>query len=1343
MGDIEFKNLEFIMYPPGIIAHDVSFKQEIGEKKDVKIDLLLKKLGVYFSVFDFFGKKISLKRIVAMEGVVKVDGVFEDGKYLDINKNISNSFLELFTPTARKWIASDSNLELSYKNLKSFLDNNLPFTLREVRLSQIQIFTSSISPVIKEFGLINSRKNLLFTGDVENLDISNIHPLKQQDIDSIKLRLEANERRVNLSEFELRSGQDFLAAKGNYQGLLDKNMNGNWKILGEFNFELEELLYSLGRQELTQKREGVFTGNFKLSGNSNKFSGQGAIEGFSVNTDFVEIKSLSSNIRFNNNNISIEDLELRNNNERYYLSESFYVYSLKDKRLLPNPITLVVENGYTNTFLKSIKDSMDPLKAHLSGKVKITYDEESFLFSVQPEANIKNLKLVFDQSLEDVGLKKIKEVREVVPVLDFNELKMDKGEFRLNLSNLSVDIDGLVKYNDSIIEMKGKIEDKSVSFQSKQIDADLGDLGKFGGLSFLGRGILGLKIAGSTSDAVMSLEGIWKEAEFLNFRLGDVEVGIDIHLGKNKITIRKGEGLWGKSPYSIIGDVRLGKEVGLDLSVLHEDASYEDLKEIYKNYLTDLTFMPENMYGVLTGKFDILGPADLKKLEISGAITSANIVIYNEQLNKVFSNFSYKGGSLSFDKIQILKQDAELSGNVEVGLFEDFTKFDLILRNAELREFFFYDGLPIGVNGVLNGKSVGEMKGGVLTTDTGLQLQKSRIENKSVPDSQITIKSKGVVFDYYLDVMNKEAWSRGHVVFDEEESSNEKLSNINLKVNSQKINRLIGLFFPHNFSDRYTRGKLVGSLKSSFNINNWRTIDLDLALSDFNYKRKSVWAKKTNGRDHILIENGNIKKWNLFLDGQGFYASSTGSGTLRDKFEVKNELEVSHSLVEILSEKLSSSGGIISANLLFQDDQGGIKGNGSFSSKQIGLSMEGLPASFSNVDAEGTFNNEKIFIEKLTGNFGGGTLEASGDISIGKPFPHIKVYYQVKNSILNFFKKSKFLISGEGSLTGNAPPYKLNGNFLLGKSEVLDEVDDLGGEDESELENIYIPKLVKRQKIEFLEFNLVVDVMDEVKVKNSYGEMLFTGNLKVLGTPNRPNLGGQFSIVPGSGRFFFKSNDFILSRGNINFRESEQEINPEIEFLGKSKISEYTVEVGVIGRAKDFEIKLSSDPPLSNQDILSLLTIGVTGDVSRNINDRDRESLTGVGIGSILFDKFRFNENLANSLGIKFRVSSEFIEAEDSLLSGRSGDSGGAGTSKLRSSTKVQLQKRINEELDVSVSSTLGGSIGQKQEMNLNYKLNDNVSLQGVYEVKTDNSGDDATNESSIGADLKFKWSFK
>ena len=71
-----------------------------------------------------------------------------------------------------------------------------------------------------------------------------------------------------------------------------------------------------------------------------------------------------------------------------------------------------------------------------------------------------------------------------------------------------------------------------------------------------------------------------------------------------------------------------------------------------------------------------------------------------------------------------------------------------------------------------------------------------------------------------------------------------------------------------------------------------------------------------------------------------------------------------------------------------------------------------------------------------------------------------------------------------------------------------------------------------------------------------------------------------------------------------------------------------------------------------------------------------------------------------------------------------------------------ELKKKLTDKIDLSISSTLGGSLDPTQEMNLDLKIDSNISLEGVYEIKSSTESD-GESSNSAGADLKFQWSFK
>ncbi len=68
-----------------------------------------------------------------------------------------------------------------------------------------------------------------------------------------------------------------------------------------------------------------------------------------------------------------------------------------------------------------------------------------------------------------------------------------------------------------------------------------------------------------------------------------------------------------------------------------------------------------------------------------------------------------------------------------------------------------------------------------------------------------------------------------------------------------------------------------------------------------------------------------------------------------------------------------------------------------------------------------------------------------------------------------------------------------------------------------------------------------------------------------------------------------------IADGNIAFTP-DQPLNPVLDIQGTSSIRNYLVTVYVTGRAKDPKVTFSSDPPASQEQIVSLLATGATPD---------------------------------------------------------------------------------------------------------------------------------------------------
>jgi len=246
-------------------------------------------------------------------------------------------------------------------------------------------------------------------------------------------------------------------------------------------------------------------------------------------------------------------------------------------------------------------------------------------------------------------------------------------------------------------------------------------------------------------------------------------------------------------------------------------------------------------------------------------------------------------------------------------------------------------------------------------------------------------------------------------------------------------------------------------------------------------------------------------------------------------------------------------------------------------------------------------------------------------------------------------------------------------------------------------------------------------------------------NLKMTGPITSPEILGKVYGVPTQSKIAFKGHEFVLSKSTVEFDSDSGSTKASIDLNGKTLVSGYNIDLNVNGAIDQMNILLSSEPPLPQDEIVSLLTLGITSDVSKNLNEQDRRSITTMSLGGFLFDQLQLTKGLDDNLGLKVSLAPEFSGDEGNLIEEASSDTSTAR--RLKTGTKFRVQSQLGKKTSVSFSSTLGGEVEQKQEMNVNYDFNRAWSLEGVYELKS-STEENQIETQSIGADVKYKWSF-
>src|SRR5690606_35302516 len=119
-----------------------------------------------------------------------------------------------------------------------------------------------------------------------------------------------------------------------------------------------------------------------------------------------------------------------------------------------------------------------------------------------------------------------------------------------------------------------------------------------------------------------------------------------------------------------------------------------------------------------------------------------------------------------------------------------------------------------------------------------------------------------------------------------------------------------------------------------------------------------------------------------------------------------------------------------------------------------------------------------------------------------------------------------------------------------------------------------------------------VTTLNPIRVNNSLARINLNADLQVTGGEKKPILTGRIYPTAGEKKLFFKGNEFLVNKANVVFSPNEELTNPEVDFFAVTNITDYKINVEAFGNVKDLNVRMSSDPYLSQEDILSLVAFG-------------------------------------------------------------------------------------------------------------------------------------------------------
>jgi len=255
-----------------------------------------------------------------------------------------------------------------------------------------------------------------------------------------------------------------------------------------------------------------------------------------------------------------------------------------------------------------------------------------------------------------------------------------------------------------------------------------------------------------------------------------------------------------------------------------------------------------------------------------------------------------------------------------------------------------------------------------------------------------------------------------------------------------------------------------------------------------------------------------------------------------------------------------------------------------------------LPA-LNSFNARVTFRDNALTLDRFGGDLAGGPFTMSGRVTFVKlTEPTFDLQMRAQSVLVARNDTLTARADADVRITGPFAAATVSGNVALTNTRFLKNID---------LLPIGLPgrpaPQAPAERPEFFsmpsppfrdwKFDVAIKTKDPVLIRGNLATGAATTDLKLTGTGLKPGLEGAVHMEGVEATLPFSRLD--VSRGSLTFNPKDS-TNPTIDLQGTSVIRDYTVRVYVYGTLLSPQAIFTSEPPLPQEEIISLIATGAS-----------------------------------------------------------------------------------------------------------------------------------------------------
>jgi len=1279
-----------------------------------QIDFSLAKLQAYVQTVDVVFKQTPSQKITIPQIKIQIDPFSLLIGQIKVSY-IKSDFIKVNLDQDQ--LFNTDNTDSPEINLEPIFDLLPKIPLQRIILNQPEI--NLVSENLKSnLQLKPSNMTIVNRGQKIDFDLSKsdlyVETESQKSQFQAQLSASITADTIQLSSFDIISHKSKIQAKGSIQNLKTLLKEPRFEIATQGLIIFEDVKPLLFHFSKTAKRLPQILGQLKFSGQlanqdfqHNK--GQFKIETENFQFDFIKFGNALIQTKILNNEISFDQISLYHPSGLVQLNQ----FEIQQKK----PFTFKSKVKVSDFDLQKLFDSLDlkNIPAYLTANALGECEGQLENFVAKCAA-----KLIVENVLVTPG------VESKLPIVAVDKALLDvKGQFTLNDFQYST----TAQVKQSTFQSEGSVNyETGFNFKFKSQGMQLADFKDIAHLGLKGLVSGQLETSGDSRHGIISTQNLSvTDFEIDRFVLGDFTGDLSYAKGGLKISSIQGD----------VDDSEYAGFVALDF-IKSQIAVEMSLAKLYgKSLLTILSEhfdWPEDMQlnGLGKGQIELSGPFDFWQLKykldayLDRGSFHASENAQGENFKRIHAQISSDGKAINLDDLVVQKQNGFMivSGQIltENSKNPEF-KIKMNSHNLKLDDIDTISSLfP---NSSSNIKADGQVIGHL----SNPQLKMTVIAKDLILDSQnLPISQGDFLLNKNLFSFNGQVFGRQAQIFFQypfDHSTPFILKSQIRDFNPFILLPLIQLPIPGN--DYYS--SLSGEVDLKTNPQTQQKLSGTIQIDNFLLQRNTQSLKLQ--KPSTLEFNGHLTHMSpLVLSGQDQQISLGQDGhilNLKGHFSLRP--------LQFLVPFLDNLTGVVDLNcgLNLKSEKINLAGDGQI--KNALMQLKGFPYPLKELSAKIDFSQSKILISNIQTDLNQSPVTGTGYINfVGSK--NIDVNIQAESSRLDLEFPPQMQTNGivKAKISGQWIPYTLKIDYLIDQGLITKEFTEADDNLKFTVQpNRYLPP----QQLKSQAPTLLLDVNPKfpkgIFIKNQILEATAIGELKIVGSPEAPIISGRIDLKNNS-KFIFKDKPFDIQTGYVIFNPNPEhlttEINPEIFLNTNARVSDYDINLLIQGLSKSLDIKPTSQPPLSPNDIFSLLALGfTTSNQNQKLSSEVQQQQTGFEIIASISNQSKINKKIQEKLGLNVQIAPSVDSTKNIAV------------------PKVVVSRKYGKKINASYARPLSGN-QQSNEVKLQWLFHPDFSLNLNYQNQTseqDNSiiQNNKDAQGNYGFDLEYKKEFK